>query len=680
MTSLTTRFTAALLAAALLPGASSAQEPSDTFRLDPLVVTATRLPTPRHAVPAAVTVIGGDALRALGAHRLVDALRTVAGVHLASSGPEGSFTSLFLRGGEADYVRVLIDGVPLNEPGGAYDFGHLATHDVERIEIVRGPASVLYGSDAVAGVVQIFTRDGRGSTPHVHAALEGGTFEKRSTGPAGEAASGYGRSLNAEAGVSGAFGALGYAFGAARTGTDGLLAVNNDYERTSGSARLRWVAPREMAGGPGARSDAALTLRLTDHRYHFPTDGAGRVVDLDQNSGALSTAIALEGGHFLAPRVEARAALRLHRRTADFEDRPDEPGDTLGFYASESEDYTRRAVAEASANVHFAQGVLTLGGAAEWQAGRTHLLSLSEFGPFESDAEHARRSRAGYAQLVARPVDPLTLTLGGRLDHSETFGGFATYRVGANVEVAPGTTLRAALGTAFKEPTFFENFAEGFVRGNPALDPERSRTREVGAMRAIGAGSLTVTLFDQRFRDMIQYDPRPAGERPGEANYFNLAEARARGVEAELQLRPIQRLDLRAGWTLLDTEVLDAGAGGDRAFTAGASLLRRPEHAGSVVAALTLTPRLGASLAWSYTGARDDLDFAADWQGEGVRLDAHSTVDVGLRLDVGTVGALGPVGLTARVRNLLDARYEEIRGFPAGGRGMYLGVRAGAGR
>jgi vitamin B12 transporter len=678
MTSHTTRFTAALLAAALLPGASRAQEPPDTFRLGELVVTATRLPTPRRAVPAAVTVIGGDELRARGAHRLADALRSVAGLHLVSNGPTGSITSLFLRGGEADYVRVLVDGVPVNEPGGAYDFGQLGTHDVERVEIVRGPASVLYGSDAVAGVVQIFTHRGT-PTPRVHAGLEGGTFEKRGTTASGAPASGRGSSLNVEAGVRGALGPLRYSLGAARSGTDGLLAVNNDYSNTSGGVHLRWAAP-PTTGSPGPRSDATLTLRVTDHTYHFPTDGAGRVVDLDQHSTGRSTALGVEGGHFLTPRVEARAALRLHRRTTTFDDRPDEPGDTLGFYASESEDYSRRAGAEASANVHFGRGVLTLGGSIERQAGRTHLLSLSEFGPFESDAEHARRSHAGYAQLVGRPIDRLTVTLGGRFDDSETFGGFTTYRVGANLEVTPGTTLRAALGTAFKEPTFYENFAEGFVQGNPDLDPERSRTREVGAMQAIAGGALTVTLFDQRFRDMIQYDPRPVGERAGDANYFNLAAARSRGVEAELQLRPLQRLELRAGWTVLGTEVLDAGAGGDRAFTAGAPLLRRPDHGGSVVAALGFTPRLRGSLTWVYTGARDDLDFSTTGQGERVRLEPHSTADLGLEMELGTVATLGALALTIRARNLFDTRYEEIRGFPAAGRGLYLGARAGARR
>ncbi|HVO36425.1 MAG TPA: TonB-dependent receptor plug domain-containing protein, partial [Gemmatimonadales bacterium] len=144
---------------ALLLGAPAlfAQEPRDTVQLPELVVTATRLPLPLASTTAAVTVISGDQLRAHGIATVADALRTVNASAVVETGPLGSATSLFLRGGESNMVLVLLDGVPLNAPGGAVDLANLTTDDVERIEIVRGPASVLYGSDAVAGVVQIFT-------------------------------------------------------------------------------------------------------------------------------------------------------------------------------------------------------------------------------------------------------------------------------------------------------------------------------------------------------------------------------------------------------------------------------------------------------------------------------------------------------------------------------------------
>src|SRR5947207_1750608 len=154
--------------------AAAAQEP-DTVVLNPVVVTATRVPTPADAVTAAVTTLSGRELQLRGIRTVAEALRAVPGAAVVETGSYGGQTSLFLRGGESDYVKVLVDGVPQNQPGGAFDFADLTTDNVDRIEIVRGPASVLYGSDAVTGVIQIFTRTGSGA-PRVTAAARAGTY------------------------------------------------------------------------------------------------------------------------------------------------------------------------------------------------------------------------------------------------------------------------------------------------------------------------------------------------------------------------------------------------------------------------------------------------------------------------------------------------------------------------
>src|SRR5690606_10316950 len=165
---------AAFVCMAALPAAAGAQQPGDAMRLDTLVVTGSTVTVPLTATSTGVTVITGEALRARGVQHVADALRAVPGLAVVQSGPLGSVTSLFLRGGESDYVQVLIDGVPVNEPGGRADLANLSTTNIERIEVVRGPGSVLYGSDAVTGVVQIFTREGRG-TPRLDAEVRGGS-------------------------------------------------------------------------------------------------------------------------------------------------------------------------------------------------------------------------------------------------------------------------------------------------------------------------------------------------------------------------------------------------------------------------------------------------------------------------------------------------------------------------
>src|SRR6476661_860337 len=163
-----------LLASLATSGGLAAQAP-DTVMLNPVVVTATRFPRSAAGVPAAVTVLRGVDLRAQGIHTVFEALRDVPGAAVVQTGSFGGQTSLFLRGGQSNYVKVLVDGVPVNQPGGSFDFANLTTDNVERIEVVRGPGSVLYGSDAIAGVVQIVTREGRGP-PGASAAAEGGTY------------------------------------------------------------------------------------------------------------------------------------------------------------------------------------------------------------------------------------------------------------------------------------------------------------------------------------------------------------------------------------------------------------------------------------------------------------------------------------------------------------------------
>jgi len=180
----------------VFPLSLAGQTPTDTVKLNPVVVTATRIPTPAADLPVAVTVISGVQLRQQGIRTVAEALRTVPGASVVTTNAYGSQTSLFLRGGESDYVKVLIDGVPQNAPGGAYDFANLTTDNVERIEVVRGPTSVLYGSDAMTGVVQIFTRDGRGAA-HGSVAVSGGTYGSNAvdaTFAGGGGRAGYSRS------------------------------------------------------------------------------------------------------------------------------------------------------------------------------------------------------------------------------------------------------------------------------------------------------------------------------------------------------------------------------------------------------------------------------------------------------------------------------------------------------
>jgi len=206
----------------LLVLALTVQQPQDTVVLKPVVVTATRVPVAADLVASAVTVLRGSDLVARGIHTVAAALENVPGAHVVETGSLGGQTSLFMRGGESDYTKVLIDGVPLNQAGGAIDLAHLTTDNVDRIEIVRGPVSVLYGTDAVTGVVQVFTRTGQGPA-RLGADLRGGTYG----------------STQGAVDIVGGTSTIGYSARVSRFSSDGLYPSNNQYRNSVVSAALR---------------------------------------------------------------------------------------------------------------------------------------------------------------------------------------------------------------------------------------------------------------------------------------------------------------------------------------------------------------------------------------------------------------------------------------------------------
>jgi vitamin B12 transporter len=645
------------------PSIARAQEPPDTFRLDQIVVTATGVPAPRAAVPAAVSVIRGEELRRRGVRYVADALRDVPGLAVSRNGSVGGLTSVFVRGGESDYVQVLVDGVQYNDPGGAFDFSSLTTDDIERIEIVRGPVSVLYGSDAVTGVIQIFTRRGHGR-PRIE--VSAGTGRSARVGP--EATGGFG-SYDAAITLSGTASIVSYAFSASRHTTDGAWAYNNAWTNTTLGSHLSLR--------PDARTDATVTARWTDGTFHYPTNGAGALIDRNQFSTNKSLSLGLEAGHTFRPWIEARLAVATRGGNNLIDDRPDDAADTLGGYALRVADDIRRSTIQTFFNLRPVESVTwTIGGEAEWQSARNGTSSESSFGPYESASDNDRSNRALYSQLLATPLEGLHLTAGGRIDDNDRFGAFRTYRIGLNVEPARHLVVRAAAGTGFKEPTFYENYAEGFVRGNAELQPERTRNVEIGAEIGLLGDRLEVgaTVYRQRFRNLIQFTYSPAD--PADPNYFNIGEVEANGAEFTARWSDASGFSAAASAEALHTEVLDEGFGADRLFIAGQPLVRRPKQRFTLSAGWTAR-RWDAAAVVARVGRRDDLDFSdpSDFSGRRVTLDPYTTLGLSTRISILEAGTGHSLDLTLRIDNVLDAQYEEIVNFPSLRRSLNFGLR-----
>lgn len=622
----------------------------DTVVLKPVVVTATRFPVPVDIVASAVTVISGADLRAQGVRSVAEALRQAPGVAVVETGSFGGQTSLFLRGGESDYVKVLLDGVPLNQAGGGLDLANLTTDNVDRIEIVRGPASVLYGSDAMTGVIQIFTRTGRGA-PRVGAGLRAGTY---GTTDGMFDVSGGGRRLSYSAMVS-------------RFDSDGLYPYNNEYRNTVVSAALR-VAP-------DARSEARFTYRYGDAVYHVPSDFTGQPSDSNAFSTERGPTLSLSVGRTLSPRVDLHVSATLREARLAFSDEPDSPAEDGSF---RSRDYVRRAGAGVMTTWRPRDNVAITGGLEyedERQRGRSEFNS-SATGPLPDSLSPQRWNTGYYLQTLLGTDGPVAVTLGARVDDNSQFGGHATLRAGATWRLDTNTRLRATVGTGFKEPNFFENFATGFVRGNLHLDPERSRSWEAGLEHTIPGGrvSFAATYFDQRFRDLIEFTFTPPP--PDSVNYFNVEGATADGVEAVVSVKVTARVAAQVRYTYLDTRVVEAGldGGADGLFVAGRPLLRRPAHTLVSHLSAALGDRARVTLGARWVGERDDLDFRRPAGDRRVTLPTYTRVNLAAEYD------LRRLVLTARVENAFNDHTPEPVGFRSRGRTVLVGGRVTVGR
>ena len=636
------------LALLVLLSAPIAAQQSDSTVLPANVITATRIPTAADAQTSTVTVLQGAALRSEGVTHVGDALRRVPGIAMARTSSFGSQFTVFMRGGQGNYVRVLVDGVPLNEPGGTLDLGRLTLDDVERIEVVRGPASVLYGSEALAGVIQIFTRNGSGAT-RLRSELGAGSFN----------------ALRGSLGGSGGVGAFGWSLQADRHTSDGVLAFNNAYRNDGVSGAFTFA--------PDAKTDLRITTRFNNSMYQYPTGSAGQVEDRNAERTENRLMAGVDLGRKWTSRLETRAqytAMDLLPRTNDGSDNP---GDTLGFYGYFARGAVKRRLFDTrtTARLGTAQFV-TVG--AEWSRDqeRTSSVSQSEFGDFPDELRAARENRALYAQVHGEQ-GALTYTFGGRADENSAFGSFQTMRLGAGWRVNSALRVRGSAGSGFKAPNFFENFAGGFTVGNPELRPETSRSADLGLEFTLPRGaSLQLTGFTQRFKNLIQYN----GAVPfGEPNYENIAAANAGGIEAEATLPALLGVITTVGHTWTDTRVARAGFDTTETanFVAGGRLLRRPEHVTSIQMRRTFSGVGTFTLAAVRTGDREDRDFSS-WPPAVLVLDPFTTVDIAADLRLPSRMGTG-ARLILRAENVANVQYEQVAGFASPGRVLYAGLR-----
>ena len=621
-----------------------------------VTVSAARGEATLSSIGVSVEVLDRERIDGRAAPSLLTLLQDVPGVATARAGQAGLQASVFVRGGESRYARVLVDGVPVNQPGGAYDFGTALPFELERIEVVRGAASSLYGSDALAGVVSLETRRARpGDAPSLRGEGELGSF-------------GWQRWLGT---TSGAHGAFDWNAGAQRLTTDNAE-PNGRFEQTAAalSAGLK-IDPR---------SDARAVVRFDDSSTGTPGPTAFGRPDLDASFEREDLVLA---GSLRRAGVRLSQQLSVgYARTDQLSLDPEDSGPWTPEWDGTTGAFTLYDFPNA-AGFQNRTARLAAGYQADLALGTRHLLTAGaelehETGELGNRAEaplRPERTNLGvYLQdrwLLGRRA---YLTLGGRVERNGSYGTHAVPRAALAVRVREGedaTTLRASAGMGIKEPSFLESYGELFyARGNPDLDPERSTTFDLGIEQRLFSSRLRVsaTAFHHDYRDQIAYtvvDPNTY-----EGTYVNLAHTRAQGIELALEARPIAQLQLLGQYSYLDGRILESPTDFDPVYAVDEPLLRRPWNQGSLTAQLSY-PRWSAGATLVRVGLRADSDFV----GLGLkRNDAYTRLDARLRVRVA-----GPLEAFIVGENLLDAEYQEVLGYPALGRTLRGGLRVAVG-
>ncbi|MEO5902751.1 MAG: TonB-dependent receptor [Gemmatimonadaceae bacterium] len=628
-----------------------AQAP-DTATLTTMVISATKTPAQRSTLTQAVTVISGEELRSRGITRVSDALRSVPGASVVQSGSNGSVTTLFLRGGESRYTKVLIDGVAVNAPGGFFDFSHLTTDNIERIEIVRGPASVAYGADAVSGIIQIFTRQGRGPIS-VTADVRGGTY----------------KTLDGGVQASGSNGRARFSLGAGAHKTDGILPFNNQYYNgtLSGSVGLN--------RSPG--NDAIVSARYTMAEFHYPTDFTGAPVDSNSYRVQHRLTGGFDGTATLREKVKGRLLLGTNEVSDLTEDIAVPFGSKAPLHSAlKSRNYRHNAEGQLLFKLPSA-GTLNLG--AEYMTERERSVNASGAvgRPTSPQSQFAadRSNKAAYAELTATSSEGVAYTLAARRDDNSDYDAFTTYRLGASTPVNSALRLRTSVSTAFNAPAFNQLRPTLYTVGSPDLKPERSRAYEVGLEQSLadGIAHLSVDYFNQTFTDLIQYVSGGPPDFLG--SYANLSEARTRGYDVELSVTPVSAWSASASYTMATPRVTKLSSAYTGDLKVGDALVRRPTHSGNGTISYANQNAGSFSLMASYIGKRPDFDFN-EFPSAVVTLPSYVKLDVAAsRALFQSDGGKNAVSLTVRVDNLLDTKYEDVLHFASPRRTILFGAR-----
>jgi vitamin B12 transporter len=585
-----------------------------------VVVTGLAQPALAETTPDLVDVITREDIDQRQEIWLTDMLASREGTAFSRLGPYGGVTSFFLDGGDSTYTKVLVDGAPVNEPGGAFDFSNFTVENVDKIEIVHGAASALYGSDAMAGVIQIFTHRGTTTVPQLALEGDGGTF-----------GTGHGAGQ-----LSGEIGKFDYS-------------AASGYFSTDGQGPGDFFRDVTLSGNFGWKFSNTDSLRLTLRNNASDAGQPGQTLlpggsDIGQTSDIHDFDASLAwnfstGEHWQHQLIAFESRFQLIENSPPF-----------GVFKS---DYNR-AGAIGQSSFLFKNGSFTAGYENE-----------NEVGPSAS-----RHNQAGYVEARYQFGARLTATVGGRVEANGFFGTRSVPRLGASYALRRGgefwgaTRLRASYGEGIKEPDILPPDC------GPQLKPEQSVTVDAGFDQFFASDRVrfSATFFHNDFRDVVSF--AFGGTTPNCAafggSYFNTDKARAAGVNSSFEIKASRWLSVAGNYSYDDSKVLASPFATDPALLPGNRLFKRPLHSANLVANAHFL-RMNWNLAGFYVGRRTDSDF----------LGLGLTSDPGyVRWDLSNSFDLGHgFSTVAHFVNLFNRHYQEAIGYPALGYNYRLGLK-----
>lgn len=626
------------------PKLSDPKKPSDsaTKQEKEVVISASRVDESVRDVGSDIYVIPGTDLQNAQQRMVSRALREVPALDVNQAGGPGGLTSVFMRGANSNQTLVLIDGVIANDPSDfnrAFDFANLTTDNVERIEVLLGPQSVLYGSDAMGGVINVITHRGQGN-PQALFTLEGGSFA----------------TYRGAASVSGGSDLVNYSFGASHSQTAGISSASHDDGNHERDGYRNDTFSMRIGVTPVSWFDLDVIARGTSNQTDI--DNGGGPGQDDPNNVITSDQWLFR----VAPRVrlfdnvwEQTFAFSLSTHNNHDDNPPDFAGGAYLFDVFRS----RMVLLDWQHTVRPDQlQTIVVGFSFRQENADTSTDSFEPaFGPPSTSVlgDQSAWIRSVYGEYRIHLWNRLTVSGGARADGHKEFGTHGTYR-GTAVYIVEetDTKLRGSIGTGFKAPSLFELFDPNF--GNVNLKPEESTGWDVGFDQGLAGRVVvgSVTYFRNNFTNLIDLDPATFKS-------VNIGRAATSGVETAVKVVPVKDLEIRLSYTFTDTKDKDTGD----------DLLRRARHKAGARVDYAATEKLHVNVSYLYVGAKQDILFgpAPTFTSTPMKLPDYAVLNLAASYQVSE-----KVSLFVRGDNMLNRHYEEVAGFGTAGISGYLGA------